>query len=166
MNDRIRISPIRLIGAEGEQHGIVPTMQAMDMARELGMDLVEIVPNEQPPVCKIMDYGKHKYAQSKKAHQKQHQQKLKELRVRPKTGEHDVDTRVNQAKKFLEHGDKVLLKVQFRGREMQHIDEGRRIMDGMLEKLADYAKLEKPPSMEGKLMSAMLAPKPAASGKK
>jgi translation initiation factor IF-3 len=166
MNDRIRISPIRLIGAEGEQHGIVPTMQAMDMARELGMDLVEIVPNEQPPVCKIMDYGKHKYAQSKKAHQKQHQQKLKELRVRPKTGEHDVDTRVNQAKKFLEHGDKVLLKVQFRGREMQHIDEGRRIMDGMLEKLADYAKLEKPPSMEGKLMSAMLAPKPATSGKK
>lgn len=166
MNDRIRISPIRLIGAEGEQHGIVPTMQAMDMARELGMDLVEIVPNEQPPVCKIMDYGKHKYAQSKKAHQKQHQQKLKELRVRPKTGEHDVDTRVNQARKFLEHGDKVLLKVQFRGREMQHIEEGRRIMDGMLEKLVDCAKLEKPPQMEGKLMSAMLAPKPVTAGKK
>jgi translation initiation factor IF-3 len=165
MNERIRISPIRLIGAEGEQHGIVPTLQAMEMARELGMDLVEIVPNEQPPVCKILDFGKHKYAQSKKAHQKQHQQKLKELRVRPKTGEHDVDTRVNQARKFLEHGDKVLLKVQFRGREMQHIEEGRRIMDSMLEKLADCSKLEKTPSMEGKLMSAMLAPKPV-TGKK
>ena len=165
MNERIRISPIRLIGAEGEQHGIVPTLQAQEMARELGMDLVEIVPNETPPVCKILDFGKHKYAQSKKAHQKTHQQKLKELRVRPKTGEHDVDTRVNQAKKFLEHGDKVLIKVQFRGREMQHIEEGRRIMDQMLEKLIDSCKLEKAPSMEGKLMTAMLAPKPAP-GKK
>jgi translation initiation factor IF-3 len=161
MNERIRISPIRLIGAEGEQHGIVPTLQAMEMAREAGLDLVEIAPNEHPPVCKIMDYGKHKYAQSKKAHQKTHQQKLKELRVRPKTGEHDVDTRVNQARKFLEHGDKVLLKVQFRGREMQHIEEGRKVMEGMLEKLLEHCKLEKPPSMEGKLMTAMLAPKAA-----
>ena len=165
MNERIRISPIRLIGAEGEQHGIVPTLQAQEMARELGMDLVEIVPNEVPPVCKIMDFGKHKYAQSKKAHQKTHQQKLKELRVRPKTGVHDVDTRVNQALKFLEQGDKVLLKVQFRGREMQHIEEGRRIMDSMLEKLLEHCKLEKPPSMEGKLMTAMVAPKPTG-GKK
>ena len=161
MNERIRISPIRLIGAEGEQHGIVPTLQAMEMAREAGLDLVEIAPNEHPPVCKIMDFGKHKYAQSKKAHQKTHQQKLKELRVRPKTGEHDVDTRVNQAIKFLEHGDKVLLKVQFRGREMQHIEEGRKVMEGMLEKLLEHCKLEKPPSMEGKLMTAMLAPKAA-----
>jgi translation initiation factor IF-3 len=166
MNERIRISPIRLIGAEGEQHGIVPTMQAQEMARELGMDLVEIAPNEHPPVCKIMDYGKHKYAQSKKAHQKTHQQKLKELRVRPKTGDHDIETKVNQAKKFLEHGDKVLLKVQFRGREMQHIEEGRRIMDGMMEMLLDFCKVEKNPSMEGKQMTAMLAPKTGGGGGK
>ncbi|CAN5404313.1 translation initiation factor IF-3 [soil metagenome] len=159
MNDQIRISPIRLIGLEGEQHGIVPTMQAQEMARELGVDLVEINATERPPVCKIMDYGKHKYAQSKKAHQKTHQQKLKELRVRPKTGVHDVDTRVHQARKFLEHGDKVQLKVQFRGREMQHIDEGRKIMNAMLEQLADCCKVERAPMMEGKLMSALLAPK-------
>jgi translation initiation factor IF-3 len=159
MNEQIRISPIRLIGPEGEQHGIVPTMQALEMAREAGLDLVEVSATERPPVCKIMDYGKHKYAQSKKAHQKTHQQKLKELRVRPKTGQHDIDTRLNQARQFLEHGDKVQLKVQFRGREMQHIEEGRRIIDGMLEKLQDVCKVERPPQMEGKMMTALLAPK-------
>ncbi len=159
MNDQIRISPIRLIGAEGEQHGIVPTAQAMEMARELGVDLVEVSATERPPVCKIMDYGKHKYAQSKKQATKTHQQKLKELRVRPKTGGHDVDTKVNQARKFLEHGDKVLLKVQFRGREMQHIEEGRRVIEAMLEQLTPDCKIEKGASMEGKQMSALLAPK-------
>ena len=159
MNDQIRISPIRLIGAEGEQHGIVPTSQAMEMAREAGLDLVEVAASERPPVCKIMDYGKFKYAQSKKQAHKTHQQKLKELRVRPKTGVHDIDTRLNQARGFLEEGDKVLIKVQFRGREMQHIEEGRRIIEGMLEKLADCCKVEKSPSMEGKQMTALLAPK-------
>ena len=159
LNEQIRISPIRLIGAEGEQHGIVPTAEAMNMAREAGMDLVEIAAQERPPVCKIMDWGKHKYTQSKKQHQKTHQQKMKELRVRPKTGDHDVDTRVNQARKFLEHGDKVLLKVQFRGREMQHIEEGRRIIDAMIVDLQDACKVESPPRMEGKQMTALLAPK-------
>jgi translation initiation factor IF-3 len=159
LNEQIRIPTIRLIGPEGEQHGIVPTPQAMEMAREAGMDLVEIAAQERPPVCKIMDWGKHKYAQSKKAHQKTHQQKIKELRVRPKTGVGDIETRVNQARGFLEHGDKVLLKVQFRGRELQHIEEGRRIVDGMLEQLADVCKVESPPRMEGKQMTALLAPK-------
>jgi translation initiation factor IF-3 len=123
MNEQIRISPIRLIGADGEQHGIVPTSQALDMAREAGLDLVEVSATERPPVCKIMDYGKHKYAQSKKTHQKTHQQKLKEIRVRPKTGEHDIETKVQQARKFLEHNDKVQVNVLFRGRELQHIEE-------------------------------------------
>ena len=91
--------------------------------------------------------------------QKVHQQKLKEIRVRPKTGDHDVDTKINQARKFLEHKDKVLVNVLFRGRELQHIEEGRRIIDAILEKLVDVAKVEKPPSMEGKRMTAMLAPK-------
>jgi len=159
MNDQIRISPIRLIGAEGEQHGIVPTAQAMEMARDAGLDLVEVAAQERPPVCKIMDYGKFKYAQSKKAATKTHQQKLKELRVRPKTGVHDVDTRIAQAKGFLEHGDKVLLKVQFRGREMQHIEEGKRIIDSMVAALLEFCKVEKAPQMEGKQMSALLAPK-------
>lgn len=165
LNEQIRITPIRLIGAEGEQHGIVPTAQALDMAREAGMDLVEIAAQERPPVCKIMDWGKHKYAKSKAAHQKTHQQKIKELRVRPKTGAGDVETRVNQARGFLEHGDKVLLKVQFRGRELQHIEEGRRIVDGMLEQLQDVCKVESPPRMEGKQMTALLAPKGTGSAK-
>lgn len=165
MNEQIRISPVRLIGAEGQQLGIVPTQEALNMAREAGLDLVELNEKERPPVCKIMDYGKHKYDQSKKAHQKAHQQKLKELRVRPKTGAHDVETRVAQARKFLEHGDKVQLKVQFRGREMQHIDEGRRIMNGMLEQLQDCAKVERPPLMEGKMMTALLAPLKSAGAK-
>ena len=159
MNEQIRISPIRLIGAEGEQHGIVPTAQAQEMAREAGMDLVEVAAQERPPVCKIMDYGKFKYAQSKKTHQKTHQQKLKEIRVRPKTGDHDIEVKVKRAREFLEHKDKVLVNVLFRGRELAHIDEGRRVMDEVLQALEDVAKVEKNPSMEGKRMTAIVAPR-------
>ena len=130
------------------------------MAREAQLDLVEVAANERPPVCKILDYGKFRYQQSRKGNKtKVHQQKLKEIRVRPKTGLHDIDTKINQARKFLEHNDKVLVNVLFRGRELQHIDEGQRIILSMLEKLADVSKVEKPPSMEGKRMTAMLAPK-------
>ena len=165
MNEQIRISPIRLIGAEGEQHGIVPTAQALEMAREAGLDLVEVADKERPPVCKIMDYGKFKYAQSKKAHQKTHQQKLKEIRVRPKTGDHDVETKIQQARKFLEHNDKVQVNVLFRGREMQHIEEGQRVMNQVLEALLEHCKLESPARMEGKRMVALLAPKPGGTTK-
>ena len=130
------------------------------MAREAQLDLVEVAPLERPPVCKIMDYGKFRYQQSRKGTKsKPHQQKLKEIRVRPKTGDHDIETKINQARKFLEHKDKVLLNVLFRGRELQHLDEGRRIIVSMVEKLSDLAKIEKAPSMEGKRMTAMLAPK-------
>jgi translation initiation factor IF-3 len=130
------------------------------MAREAGLDLVEVAANERPPVCKIMDFGKFKYAQSKKAHQKTHQQKLKEIRVRPKTGEHDVETKIVQARKFLEHNDKVQVNVLFRGREMQHIEEGQRVMNQVLEALQNDCKIESPARMEGKRMVALLAPKP------
>src|SRR5436305_2725499 len=108
-----------------------------------------------------MDYGKYRYEQSRESTegQKSHQQKLKEIRVRPKTGTHDVETKINQARRFLEHKDKVLLNVLFRGREVQHIEEGRRIIEAMIERLADVAKLERPASMEGKRLTAMLAPK-------
>jgi len=123
--------------------GVVPTAQALDLAREAQLDLVEVAPNERPPVCRIQDYGKLRYEQSRKAKSKVHQQKLKEIRVRPKTGLHDVDTKVSQARKFLEHNDKVLVNVVFRGRELQHIEEGRRIIEQVLEKLADIAKVEK-----------------------
>jgi translation initiation factor IF-3 len=166
MNEQIRISPIRLIGPEGEQHGIVPTSQALEMAREAGMDLVEVAAQERPPVCKIMDYGKFKYAQSKKTHQKTHQQKLKEIRVRPKTGDHDINTKIQQARQFLEHNDKVQVNVLFRGREMQHIEEGQRVMNQILEGLQDACKIESPARMEGKRMVALLAPKPGGPGAK
>jgi len=134
----------------------------MEMAREANLDLVEVAPNERPPVCRILDYGKLRYQQSRKGQGKSskvHQQKLKEIRVRPKTGEHDIDTKVNQARKFLEHNDKVLVNVLFRGRELQHIEEGRRILDAILEKLVDMGKVERNPSMEGRRMSALVAPK-------
>jgi translation initiation factor IF-3 len=161
INEQIRISPVRLIGAQGEMVGVVPTAQALEMARQANLDLVEIAAQERPPVCKIMDFGKYKFLQKQKAKEKTktHQQKLKEIRLRPKTGDHDVETKINQAKKFLEHKDKVLVYVVFKGREMQHIEEGRRIINLVLEKLVDMAKVEKSPSMEGKRMSAMLAPK-------
>jgi translation initiation factor IF-3 len=160
VNEQIRISPIRLIGVNGEQLGVVPTSQALEMAREANLDLVEVAAQERPPVCKIMDYGKFRYQQSRKgAKTKTHQQKLKEIRVRPKTGDHDIETKINQARKFLEHKDKVQLNVLFRGRELQHIEEGQRIILHMMEKLADISKVEQQPRMEGKRMVCMLAPK-------
>ncbi len=130
------------------------------------MDLVEVDPHARPPVCKIMDYGKFKYAQSKKTHHKTHQPKLKEIRVRPKTGEHDIETKVNQARKFLQHNDKVQVNVLFRGREIQHIEEGERVMKQILAALENEARIETPPRMEGKRMFAILAPKPESKGGK
>jgi translation initiation factor IF-3 len=167
MNEQIRISPVRLIGAGGEQLGIVPTSQALEQAREAGLDLVEMVPDERPPVCKILDYGKMRFANSQKGNKagKVRQQKLKEIRVRPKTGDHDVGTKVIQARKFLEHNDKVQVTVLFRGREMQHQAEGRRVLDQVLEKLADVGKVERPPSMDGKKLTALLMPLKAGKPK-
>lgn len=160
VNEYIRISPVRLIGPEGEALGILPTVQAQARARENGLDLVEIASQERPPVCKLMDYGKFLFKQSQKSKKaKTHQQKLKEIRLRPKIGEHDIETKVSQARKFLEHKDRVQVYVVFRGRELQHIEEGRRVISDFLEKLADIAKVERAPLMEGKRLMGMLAPK-------
>src|SRR5438128_902799 len=165
MNEQIRISPIRLVGAGGEQLGLVPTSQALEKAREAGLDLVEVAADERPPVCKILDYGKMRFENSQKGNKagKVRQQKLKEIRVRPKTGDHDVDTKVAQARKFLEHNDKVQVTVLFRGREMQHVQEGRRVLDQVLEKLADVGKVERPAAMDGRKLTVLLAPKAKAS---
>src|SRR5262245_52828389 len=165
INEQIRISPVRLIGAEGEQLGLVPTSQALERARAAGLDLVEVAADERPPVCKILDYGKMRFTNSQKGAKagKVRQQKLKELRLRPRTGDHDVDTKAAQARKFLEHNDRVQITVMFRGREMQHVEEGRRVLDGIVQKLADVGKVERPPAMDGKRMTAMLMPiKPAS----
>ncbi|OWK46686.1 translation initiation factor IF-3 [Fimbriiglobus ruber] len=167
MNEQIRISPIRLIGAEGEALGVVTTSVALEKAREAGMDLVEVAADERPPVCKILDYGKMRFANSQKGNKanKVRQQKVKEIRVRPKTGGHDVDTKVSKAREFLEQNDKVQVTVTFRGREMQHISEGRRVLDSVLEKLADVGKVERPPSMDGKKMTALIMPIKGAANK-
>lgn len=142
---------------------MVMTSLAIEKAREANLDLVEVAPDERPPVCRILDYGKLRFQTSQKGNKggKVHQQKMKEIRVRPKTGDHDVSTKVNHARKFLEHNDKVLVTVIFRGREMQHQEEGRRILDTVLEKLADVSKVERPPTLDGKRMSALLSPKAA-----
>jgi translation initiation factor IF-3 len=160
VNEQIRISPVRVINAEGAMLGVMPTSKALEASREAGLDLVEVAPNERPPVCKIIDYGKFKYTQKKKlAKQKQHQVHVKEIRVRPKTGDHDIEVKVKRAKEFLEQKDKVLVNVLFRGRELAHIDEGRKVMLEVLAALEDCGKVEKTPSMEGKRMTAIVAPR-------
>src|ERR1700734_3923272 len=147
VNEQIRISPVRVINAEGAMLGVMPTSKALEAAREAGLDLVEVAANERPPVCKIIDYGKFKYTQKKKlSKQKQHQVHVKEIRVRPKTGDHDIEVKVKRAKEFLEHKDKVLVNVLFRGRELAHIDEGRRVMEEVLQALDEVGKVEKNPS--------------------
>ena len=159
INDQIRLTPIRLINAEGEQLGIVETADALNMALEDGLDLVEIAPQERPPVCRIMDYGKFKYDKKKKSGQSTHASKTKEIRLRPKTGQHDIDFKVRKAKDFLEHKDKVQVSVIFRGREMAHIDEGRKVMDSVIEQLAEIGKVEQEPSRMGRRMTCLIVPK-------
>jgi translation initiation factor IF-3 len=165
MNEQIRISPVRLIGEEGEQLGLVPTSQAIAKAKEIGLDLVEVAADERPPVCRILDYGKLRFTTSQKGNKssKVRQQKLKEIRLRPKTDDHDVDTKVAQAQKFLERNDKVQVTVIFRGREMQHQEEGRRVLDSVLKKLATAGKVERPPMLDGKRMTVLIMPNKAAA---
>ena len=159
INNQIRISPVRVIGPDGNQLGILPTEQALQQARDAGLDLVEVAPDVKPPVCRIMDYGKFKYEKSKKTGGHTHQTKTKEIRLRPKTGDHDVETKIRQAISFLKHKDKVQVSVVFRGREMTHIDEGRKVMESVIEELNEYGKVEQPPSQQGKRMLCTIAPK-------
>jgi len=160
INEQIRLTPIRLVGLEGEMFGVVPTAEALAKARETGLDLVEVAPNERPPVCRIMDFGKFKYQQKKRQSVKPpHQTQVKEIRLRPKTGDHDVGFKVKRARDFLSHKDKVKVNVLFRGRENAHQERGREVLDEVIALLQDIAKVEKPPGMEGRTMSAVLAPK-------
>jgi translation initiation factor IF-3 len=159
INEQIRISPVRVIGEDGQQLGILPTQEAMSRAFESDLDLVEVAPNERPPVCRIMDYGKYKYEKKKKSGQNQHHTKTKEIRLRPKTGEHDVSFKVKQALGFLKHKDKVQVSVVFRGREMAHVEEGRRIMEEVIQLLAECGKVEIAPQQHGRRMICTIAPK-------
>lgn len=161
MNEQIRISPVRLINEANEQVGVVPIMEALRLAREAGMDLVEVSPNERPPVCRLMDYGKWKYKQRKKEQKSTSGgQQLKELRLRSvRIDQHDRDTKLNQAKKFLDDGDKVQFNLMFRGREMAHVDLGRELMEKFKADLAEVSKVEREPKLEGKRMIMILTPK-------
>ncbi|MEX2558506.1 MAG: translation initiation factor IF-3, partial [Pirellulales bacterium] len=153
-------SPVRVISAEGEQLGIMPTEQALTQAREADLDLVEVAPNERPPVCRIMDFGKFKYQQKKRQHKTHtHQTKIKEIRVRPKTGEHDIGVKVNRAREFLGHKDKVSVSVIFRGRELAHVEEGQRVVQQIIRSLEDVGKVESAPSQQGRRIVCILAPK-------
>jgi len=160
VNEMIRAPQIRVISDGGEQLGVMSPLEALNIARAAGLDLVEVAPDSKPPVCKVMNYGKFKYQQKKKAvKQTAVKGKLKELRMRPKTGDHDVMVKVNKAREFLSKKDKVLISISFRGREMAHVDEGTKLMQSILEQLADVAKVEVPAKQLGKKLSCTLAPK-------
>jgi translation initiation factor IF-3 len=145
----------------GNQIGIVPTRDALEMARERGLDLVEVAPNAVPPVCRLMDYGKFKYEQSRKereARRHQHVIELKEVRIRPKIDDHDLETKGRRAAKFLDDGDKVKLTVLFRGRENAHPEIGRALLEQLGELLRPHGTIEQPPRLEGKAMTMLLGP--------
>lgn len=161
VNERIRIREVRLIDDEGNQVGIVPTFEALQMARDKGLDLVEVAPNAMPPVCRLMDYGKFRYEQSRKdreSRKNQHVVELKEVRIRPKIDDHDLETKGRQAAKFLDGGDKVKVTVVFRGREMAHPDIGRGLLDQLADQLRPHGSVEQPPRMEGRTMTMFLNP--------
>ncbi len=161
VNRRIRVPEIRVIGEDGEQLGIMPTMQALRRAESVSLDLVEVQPRAKPPVCKIMDYGKYKYEQSRKtaeSKKKQQQIELKEVKFRPKTGEHDFDVKVKSLRKFLEKGNKGKVSVMFRGREIVHPDMGREMLNRVIQALGDEAIIEQSPRLEGRQMVMIVAP--------
>jgi translation initiation factor IF-3 len=166
INRAIRVPEVRLIDEDGAQLGVVPTVQAMEMARQKDLDLVEVAANAVPPVCKLMDFGRAKYEQTKKereAKKHQHTVELKELRLRPGTDDHDVDVRARSARRFIEEGHKVRLLVRFRGREAAHPEIARGQIDRIVKSLQDIAVVEQGPMMEGRAMFAVLARSRAAA---
>ena len=155
INEQIRDREIRLIGENGEQLGIMSARDAMKLAREANLDLVKIAPTAKPPVCKIIDYGKYRYESSRKekeARRKQKTTEVKEIRLSPNIDTNDLNTKANQARKFLEKGDKVKVSLRFRGREMAHVASSKQILDDFFEKISDVAVVEKPAKMEGRSM--------------
>ena len=163
INDEIRDKEVRLIGENGEQLGIMSSRDALKLARDAELDLVKISPNAKPPVCKIIDYGKFRYEQARKekeARRKQQIVEIKELRLSPNIDTNDLNTKTNNARKFLEKGDKVKITLRFRGREMAHVSASRHILDDFAENLKDIAIIEKPAKLEGRSMSIVLAKNP------
>ena len=162
INEQIRDKEVRVIDADGNQLGIMSSREAMELAREADLDLVKIAPTAKPPVCKIIDYGKFRYEQSRKEKQAKKNQKtveIKEIRMSPNIDTNDLNTKINAAKKFLAKGNKVKVTLRFRGREMAHVNNSRHILDDFAEALSEFATVEKQPKLEGRNMSMMLTEK-------
>jgi len=162
INKAIRVREVRLIGDEGAQLGIMATDEAIKLAQEAGMDLVEVSPNAKPPVCKFLDYGKYKFDKEKlvkESKKKAKQKKDKEIRMQPKIEVHDLQFKTKHIRKFLDEGNKVKVTIRFRGREMAHTERGKMVLDKVLELLEDSFLVEREAKMEGKFMSMLLRPK-------
>jgi translation initiation factor IF-3 len=169
INDRIRVPKVKVVDENGVMLGEMPTQQAITIARERGYDLVEVAAEARPPVCKLLDYGKYKYEQKKKQNKsksKQHVQQVKEVRLRPLTGEHDLMTKLKKAQEMLLEGDKVLITIFFRGREQAHKEHGRAMMERIRKELDEVAKVEHEISMTGPRMQMTFLPKPGAKAPK
>jgi translation initiation factor IF-3 len=163
VNHRIRVPEVRVVLDDGSQLGVMPTSEALKAAETRGLDLVEVNPKSIPPVCKILDFGRYKYEEKKRqseAKRKQTIVELKEVKLRPKTDDHDLQVKVRSARRFLESGNKVKFTVRFRGREITHPQRAQMQLDWLVEQLADLANLEQRPQMEGRTMSAIVGPKP------
>ena len=169
INQQIRFSPVRLIDPEGEQLGVVPIEEAQVAARQRGLDLVEVAPNARPPVCRIMDYGRYKYEQAKaerEARRKQHVTQMKEIKMRPNIEEHDFEFKTRHIRRFLEERNKVKVTIMFRGREMAHTENGREVLDDVVEELGETAVIEQQARLEGRNMFMILAPSTKANFRK
>ncbi len=160
-NSMIRVREVRLVDDEGTQMGIVPTTEALKLAEDRGLDLVEVAPQARPPVCKLLDYGKYKFELEKKNRESKKKQKvvkMKEIRMQPKIEEHDMNFKSKHIQEFLDEGNKVKVTVRFRGRELAHTDRGRMVLDRILGMLEDGVVVDRPPAMEGRFMSMILSP--------
>ena len=162
INEQVRDREVRVISSNGEQLGIMSSKEAMKLAREAELDLVKIAPNAKPPVCKIIDYGKYRYELARKEKEAKKKQKtidVKEVRLSPNIDKNDLNTKINQARKFLTHGDKVKVTLRFRGRELAHVEQTKGILDEFAEKLSDIAVIDKPAKFEGRSMIMFLTEK-------
>ncbi len=164
INHRIRVPEVRVIGPDGGMLGVMPTSEALRAAQEQGLDLVEVNPKAEPPVCKLLDFGKYKYEEKKKAREAKRKQTsvdVKEIKLRPKTDTHDLETKVRAARRFLEWGNKVKFTVRFRGREITHPEKAHEQLDYVVKQVEDLANVEMRPMMEGRTMTLLVGPKPA-----
>jgi translation initiation factor IF-3 len=164
VNERIRVPEVRVIGDDGQQIGVMKTDQALRMAQDRDLDLVEVAPEARPPVCRILDYSKYKYEQAQKVKQaRKHQQQIviREIKFRPKIAQHDYDTKKGHVERFLRHKDKVKITIMFRGREVTHPERGRMILDRLAEELQELAIVEQRPNLDGRNMTMMLGPSKA-----